>query len=79
VRDFFLSPDGQKIVFELAPQVLLAPWGGAADLWMMEINGSNAQLFKAGAAHPSWSLSAPQVPPGTGQPTLKMYLPLTVR
>ncbi len=91
-RDFAISPDGQKIVFELAPQDWSNLWGGASDLWMMGIDGSNAQLFKSGAAHPSWSLRAPYVPPpgapvppgapippGTTQPGFKLYFPLLVR
>ncbi len=78
-RDFSLSPDGQRVIFELAPHEWGAPWGGASDLWMMGIDGSNAQLFKTGGSHPSWSLRAPQVPPSTTLPTSKLYLPLLVR
>ncbi len=87
-RDFSLSPDGQKIVFELAPKDWTSIYGGASDLWIMGIDGSNPTEFKTGAAHPSWSLRAPQAPPSTPPPSVppgttptgfKVYLPLLVR
>ncbi len=90
-RDFAISPDGQTIVYELATFDFLNTWGGASDLWTMGIDGSDPQLFKTGAAHPSWSLTTPYVPsgptqppgapqpPGTTQPAFKLYLPLIVR
>ncbi len=88
MRDFAISPDGQKIIFELAPQQWGELWGGPSDLYMMGIGDSTAHLFVASAAHPSWSLGAPQVPgptptataipPGAPQP-YKLYLPLTIK
>jgi hypothetical protein len=70
-RDFSISPDGQHIVFERAPEELLAAFGGAADLWMMGIDGSNPQPFVVGGAHPTWSRGAIQMPT-----THKLFLPL---
>lgn len=54
-RDFSISPDGRTIVFERAPETLMGAFGGASDLWMIGIDGSNPHLFVAGGAHPSWS------------------------
>ncbi len=70
-RDFSISPDGQHIVFERAQDELLAAFGGAADLWIMGIDGSNPQPFVAGGAHPTWSRGAIQMPT-----TYKVFLPL---
>lgn len=73
-RDFSLSPDGKTIVFERAPETVMNGFGGASDLWVMGIDGSNPRLFVANAAHPSWSLRAPQMPT-----MAKLYLPLLKR
>ncbi len=71
-RDFSLSPDGQYIIFERAPETLLGAFGGASDLWMMGIDGSNPHLLVAGGAHPTWSQgSSVQVPAN-----FKLFLPL---
>lgn len=83
-RDFAISPDGQTIVFELASFSFDCLWGCGSDLWTMTINGSNPQLFKAGAAHPSWSINAISVPPPNPTPgpvpgSLKVYLPFIKR
>jgi Tol biopolymer transport system component len=70
-RDFSISPDGQHIVFERAPEGLLCNFGCASDLWIMGIDGSNPHLLVAGGAHPTWSLRAIQMP------TIhKLFLPL---
>ncbi len=74
-RDFEISPDGQTIIYELADPTWGAPYGGASDLWTMRIDGSNPQLFKAGGAHPSWSINAVQLP----KAPLKIYLPFIKR
>ena len=67
-RDFSLSPDGQFVVFELAPT-----WDSeTADLWMMRQDGTEAELFVANGRQPSWSSREPQIPQ-------YIYLPLAVR
>ena len=68
-RDFSISPDGQSIVFERAPEGLMCIFGCASDLWMMGIDGSNPHLLVAGGAHPSWSKGAIKMP-------TKLFLPL---
>lgn len=85
-RDFAISPDGQTIVFELAPFDWTQLWGGQSDLWMMQIDGSNPQLFKTGVAHPVWiaSTTTTPAPAPTPAPPLssysnKLYLPLLKR
>ena len=85
-RDFALSQDGQSIVFERAPEELKAAFGGASDLWIMGIDGSNPHLLVAGAAHPTWIQNVIQVPgpvpPGGSTGTanaFKTYLPLVVK
>ncbi len=69
-RDFSISPDGNYIVFERAPDGLMCLFGCASDLWMMGIDGSNPHLFVAGGAHPTWSQGAIQMPT-----THKLFLP----
>lgn len=71
-RDFDVSPDGQWIVFELAPYEDFVPYGGASDLYLMKIDGTSQQKFVTSGAHPSWSRQAVKVP-------LKTYLPLVRR
>ncbi len=80
-RDFAISPDGKSIVFERAPEELLANFGGVSDLWMMGLDGSDLHLLVKGAAHPTWtgltpsSSQPPQNPPApTG--AYKLFLPL---
>lgn len=76
-RDFSLSPDGRYIVFERAPEELLAAFGGASDLYVMDItdvNNLTPSLFVAGGAHPTWSQGVIQSPT-----THKLYLPLVVK
>ncbi len=70
VRNFAISPDGLKVIFELAPRDWSTLSGGASDLWIMDIDdASTAQPFQSGAAHPSWSLKTPYVPaPGAPNP-----------
>ncbi len=76
-RDFSISPDGQYIVFELAPDGLLCNFGCASKLWMMDIDGSNLHPLLAAdgspieGAHPTWSRGAIQMPT-----THKLFLPL---
>ena len=67
-RNFSISPDGQFVVFELAPT-----WDSAtSDLWIVGQNGTGAHLFVANGHAPAWSLQAPQIPKRT-------YLPLILR
>lgn len=73
-RDFSISPDGRTIVFERAPETLMGAFGGASDLWMIGIDGSNPHLFVAGGAHPSWSQGAIQTPA-----SYRLNLPLIVK
>ncbi len=81
-RDFSLSPDGQTIVYERAPEAWGVPYGGASDLWTIGIDGFDEQLFKANGAHPSWSTNSntppppPPPPPGSGG---RFYLPFVNR
>lgn len=57
-RNFSISPDGQQIVFELAPT-----WDSVtSDLWLMAKDGSNTRLFVENAHAPAWSRRAPQLP-----------------
>lgn len=57
-RNFSLSPDGQQIVFELAPA-----WDSTmSDLWLMQADGSNAHLFISNGHAPAWSGQTPQIP-----------------
>ncbi|MBI5031090.1 MAG: PD40 domain-containing protein [Chloroflexi bacterium] len=74
-RDFAISPDGQTIIFELAPFDWQCVWGCASDLWTMRIDGSNQQLFKSNGSHPAWSTNAVQLPKAPS----KLFLPLVVR
>jgi Tol biopolymer transport system component len=87
-RDFAISPDGQFIVYERAPNELKAEFGGASDLWIMGIDGSNPRLLVTHGAHPSWIQNVTQapaptpVPPGSSTGTangFKVYLPLVVK
>ncbi len=81
-RDFSLSPDGQTIVFERAPEAWGRPYGGDSDLWMISINGSNARLFKAGGGHPSWSINegpGPVPSPVPSPVSSKVHLPFVKR
>jgi hypothetical protein len=74
-RDFSLSPDGQYIVFERAPEGLMCVFGCASKLWMMGIDGSNLHPLPAtdgsaiDGAHPTWSRGAIKMP-------TKLFLPL---
>ncbi len=74
-RDFSISPDGQYIVFERAPEDLMCVFGCASKLWMMGIDGSNLHPLLATdgsaieGAHPTWSRGAIKMP-------TKMFLPL---
>jgi hypothetical protein len=49
--DLSVSADGQHIAFEVSA----AATGGPYDLWLMNRNGSNERLFRAGASSPAWS------------------------
>ena len=67
-RNFSLSPDGQQVVFELAPT-----WDDeASDLWLMQIDGSDAHLFMTNGHAPAWSSQTPQILNHT-------YLPIVLR
>lgn len=68
-REFAISPDGQRIVYELAAPADIITWLGPSDLYMAGIDGSDPQPFVAGGAHPSWSLSTPNVPSNPPAPT----------
>lgn len=65
------SPDGSRLVFDLAPQLVLngrfVPSGDVSrsQLFMVNVDGSNPRLFHSGpAAYPSWGpdFSTPQPP-----------------
>jgi hypothetical protein len=63
-RNLSLSPDGQQIVFELAPA-----WDSTmSDPWLMQADGSNAHLFISNGHAPAWSGQTPQIP-------YRIYLP----
>ena len=67
-RDFSISPDGEFVVFEVAPA-----WDSAtADLWLMRQDGTEAELLVANGRMPSWSSREPQIPQS-------VYLPFILR
>lgn len=79
-RDLAVSPDGKYIVFERAPEELMAAFGGQSDLWIMGTDGSNPHLLVAGGRFPAWTGQTPYVPPPNTPPgpagAFNLYLPL---
>ena len=66
-----VSPDGGQIVFELAESY---DYGGMGprDLWIVDLDGSNAHLLMSGARAPAWS-------PRDLPEMLTLYLPMIRR
>lgn len=67
-RNFSISPDGQQVVFELAPT-----WDSAtSDLWLMQIDGTEPHLLVANGHAPAWRGQAAQA-------LERVYQPLVLR
>jgi TolB protein len=66
---FSISPDGQWVVFERAPNT-----EAFADLWLIRRNGSDMQLLATKAGRPSWSRRAPQA-----APNFQVFIPAAMR
>jgi hypothetical protein len=64
-----VSPDGQQIVFERGNTMdQTGTWISDPDLWIMNRDGSEQQLFVENARLPAWSLQNPTTPPATPTP-----------
>jgi Tol biopolymer transport system component len=50
-RRFTISPDGQRIVFEVTDDLL----HGDSDLWIVNRDGSGLRLLVADAGFPAWN------------------------
>jgi WD40-like Beta Propeller Repeat len=66
---FSISPDGQWIAFERAPNL-----EAFADLWLVRRDGSDMRLLATKAARPAWSSRVPQA-----APEFHVYLPAAMR
>jgi hypothetical protein len=71
IRRVTISPDGQKIVYEYQQDGYWYEENPAIDLWIMNRDGSQADLFVENGRSPAWSpRPLPELPPPTTpQPT----------
>ena len=76
VREITVSPDGQRLLFELQPYGHWLDQNPAIDLWMANRDGSGMTEFLSGARSPAWS---PVAVPGPVVLDHFIYLPAVIK